>query len=364
MEERKTHFKRPTTTRPPSLFNLTLLAVLFGAAAGFGGYLMAKTFKPMTDVNYLDLINNQRDIKINIEQPLTNVADKYQNSVAGVYRPVKTIATVGQPLFNEDQFLGSAVVVTSDGWLMTTDQVITDQQGVVALNDDLYIIEDIKIDEFTGAVFIKVDGQSLQPVDFQLTDSLKAGERLFTNIDLPHSFYHTFYATFLSNIHYSVGQYLSSDRIDYYLQVSDDLSNDNFLAAPYFNMEGDLLGLAYKVNDSEVLLPAEYLKQAVKHLLNNTERPSLGIWYVDKENNSGFTELGNFIFHPTLRAVSFNSPAYQAGLQAGDQIVAVNNTAISNNKTLTSIIQNYRPGDIVIIKVSREGVEQDLEVKL
>jgi len=363
MEERKEHFERPTTTRPPSLFNLTVLAIVFGIIAGFGGYFLARTLMPITNIDYFDLFNKQQDIKISLEQPLTSVANKYQNSIAGIYQPVQPVNAVGQPLFNKNHFLGSAVVITSDGWLMTTDQVLLNKRSIVVLNDDLYPIEDIKEDEFTGAVFIKIDAFSLQPVDFQLTDNIKAGELLFTNIDLPNSLNHYFYTTVLANPHYIVDQYLYTDSIDYYLQIPNDLKADN-LGVPYFNVSGDLLGLTYKLDDEVVLLPAEYLKQATKHLFNNTERVSLGVRYVDMENNSGFIRKGNLIFHPTLSAVTYNFPAYTAGLKFGDQIVAVNNDVVSSNNTLTSIIQNYRQGDEVTIKISREGIEQDIEVEL
>jgi S1-C subfamily serine protease len=129
-------------------------------------------------------------------------------------------------------------------------------------------------------------------------------------------------------------------------------------------MDGSLVGLSYSLNQENILIPAEYLKQAVKHLLDNTERVGLGIRYLDMENNSGFIRKGNLIYHPSLRAVEYNSVGYTAGLKAGDQIVSVNNEIISSTNTLTSILQNYRIGDKVVFKILRNEVEQDIEVVL
>ena len=364
-EDRKKHFERPTMTRPPSIFNITLWTIFIGLIAGFSGYLLARSLLPVGDVEYLGFLGGQRDIKVNIEQPFTDLAYKYENSVAGVYKSAGVSIVEGKPLFSQDQFLGSAVVVTSDGWLMTTNQVVNADKikRQIILGDKIYDVEELKVDQFSGAVFVKIEASFLQPVDFQLIDSIKVGERLFTNVDVPNSLAHAFYANFLTNSHYVSDPYLYSDRADYYLAISGDLPN-KVLAAPYFNTDGDLIGLAYTTKDEVVLLPAEYLKQGVKHLLNDTSRPVLGLRYVDLENNNGFIRKGVLVYHPSLAVVETNLPAYKAGLKSGDQIVSVNNDVISASNSLSAIVQNYRPGDKVIFKISRAGIEQDIETQL
>jgi len=343
------------------MFNLTLWTIFVGLVAGFGGYLLANYFLPSSDNNYFNINNPSRDIKVSIEQPLTNLGEDYQKSIAGIYKDLKAIPAVGQPLFSANDFLGSAVVVTSDGWLMTTEQVtLTDKVNVV-LGDLVYEVIDFVEDEFSGAVFLKIEENSLQPVNFQLTDDIKIGEKLYTSADLANSHNHSFATTYLSNSHYIPNKYLFTDEIEYYTKIADINSK---LASPYFNLDGDLIGLTYNTNDETVLLPAEYLKQAVKHLFNETERVQLGIRYVDMENNSGFDRKGNLVYSSQYAAVVYNSPAYKAGIKSGDQIVAVNNDTISSYRTLTSILQNYRVGDTVIMKILRDGEEYDIEVTL
>jgi len=247
---------------------------------------------------------------------------------------------------------------------MTTDQVLKNTSAVVLLGDRVYDIVEMSRDEFSGAVFFKIESNSLQPVDFQMTDDIKVGERLFTNIDLVKSSSHAFYTNFLTNTHYTADEYLSSDSLDYYLQIDNQVPSTNLLAAPYFNIRGDLLGVVYDYNGQAVLLPAEYLKQAVKHLLEGTERLTLGIRYVDMENNSGFIRKGNLVYHPVSRPITPASPVVIAGLKIGDQIVAINNDVISVDRTLTSILQNYRPGDRIIMKILRNDIERDLDIQL
>lgn len=362
MEDRQKHFERPTMYRPPSLFNLTLLASILGVVAGFGGYLLAKNLIPITDIDYFGLLNTDRNIKVTLEQPLTSLGQAQATRVAGVYRQTPSIAALGAPLFSQSDFLGSATVITSDGWLMTTDQVVDDDQAKVLLNDQIYDIKELKTDPFLKLVFIKIEAGSLSPVAFQLADDIKIGERIYSNIDLANTYDHFLTTGLLTNIHFEPEVYLSTETPDYYLTF--EAKDQPKLATPYFNMDHNLLGIIYQRDDQMVLLPAEYIKQSIKHLLNNTQRPTLGIRYVDLENNSGFDRKGNLVYNPKSAPITVNSPAYKAGLRAGDQIVAINNDLITKNRTLTSIIQNYRVGDKVIIKIARDGVEQDIEVQL
>ena len=144
MEERKKHFERPSTYRPPSLVNLTILAVIFGVLAGGFGYLLSKSIWPIKDIDYLNLINNQQEVKVSLEQPFVNIASKYKNSAAGIYTAQNKRIDLDQAVFPTTKFLGSAIVVTSDGWLMTTDQINITTSLKVILEDEIYDIEEIK----------------------------------------------------------------------------------------------------------------------------------------------------------------------------------------------------------------------------
>ncbi len=361
-EDRHKHFERPTTQRPPSMFNLTLWAIFVSLAAGFGGYLLANYILPSSSTNYFSVDNLGRNINVDIDQPMVDIGNQHQKSIAGVYKKVATATSIGQTIFSQEDFLGGAVVVTSDGWLMTTDQVASSENVSVVLGDKIYPVDDLAKDEFSGLVFLKIHENFLQPINFQLTEDLKIGEKLFTSADVPNSYDHSFASSYLSNIHYAPDKYLFTDLIDYYIKISDPAGT---YASPYFNLKGDLVGLVYYNGDDQTLLiPAEYIKQSIKNLLNNTERPKFGVRYVDLDNNSGFESKGSLVYHPQLVAVAYNSPANKAGIKTNDQIVAVNNDAISGYRTLTSIMQNYRLGDKVIVKVLRDGEEQDIEVSL
>lgn len=62
--------------------------------------------------------------------------------------------------------------------------------------------------------------------------------------------------------------------------------------------------------------------------------------------------------------VSADSPAAEAGLKQGDLILAVDGTEINAEKGLAEVVQGFKPGDEVTLKIERDGAEQELKVTL
>jgi serine protease Do len=64
-----------------------------------------------------------------------------------------------------------------------------------------------------------------------------------------------------------------------------------------------------------------------------------------------------------------NGPAYQAGLQSGDVITALNGTTVSSMSEIKSILAQLNPGDVITVTVARSDqggnyAEQDITVTL
>ena len=67
---------------------------------------------------------------------------------------------------------------------------------------------------------------------------------------------------------------------------------------------------------------------------------------------------------PIIRRVQPGSPAEQAGLQAGDEIVAVGNQQVRNHADLLNALSRYEPGDQVDILVQQDGRNHTMRVRL
>jgi serine protease Do len=59
-----------------------------------------------------------------------------------------------------------------------------------------------------------------------------------------------------------------------------------------------------------------------------------------------------------------NSPAFKAGLQAEDIILEVNGEKLTASNSLSYILQKYSVGDVINLKILRNGKEMNVSVKL
>ncbi|MCB0600623.1 MAG: M61 family metallopeptidase [Saprospiraceae bacterium] len=64
------------------------------------------------------------------------------------------------------------------------------------------------------------------------------------------------------------------------------------------------------------------------------------------------------------RYASFGTPAYQAGLDAGDQILTIDGQQISSVQEAETIIRNHQPGDVIQVQIERFGTASTKTVKL
>jgi serine protease Do len=58
------------------------------------------------------------------------------------------------------------------------------------------------------------------------------------------------------------------------------------------------------------------------------------------------------------------SPAARAGLKSGDHLLEVNRQTLLDDSHFAAIVRQRAPGDLITVKIHREGVERVLEVKL
>jgi putative serine protease PepD len=78
----------------------------------------------------------------------------------------------------------------------------------------------------------------------------------------------------------------------------------------------------------------------------------------------GVSLNGNSTGGATVGSVSNGSPAEHAGIQAGDQITAINGKAITSTEQFIATVDNYSPGSTITLNVKRGGATQTVKVTL
>jgi S1-C subfamily serine protease len=85
------------------------------------------------------------------------------------------------------------------------------------------------------------------------------------------------------------------------------------------------------------------------------EQGYLGISLTDRKDGGSGAVVGE---------VQADSPADKAGLKVNDIVLQINGQAISGQGAVIAVVRDSAPGDVIKIKVERDGVARDLTATL
>ncbi|MBU1036693.1 S1C family serine protease [Patescibacteria group bacterium] len=306
-----------------------------------------------------------------------------RSQVVGFYKR-RSKDNILDSLYLEKDFLGSGLAVTSDGWLMTHQSVVKEEDYVI-ITPDKEILEPVKtvIDPFSQTVLVKVLSQNLSPVRFADLDAIKPTDPLLVARYSMQNHGSDLTKTLIQKFAYhdqSQGSdfLLSTEQIDHYLKISSTLDavyNGGFL----LNEHMEVIGMLFDSGKEQIRLavPSYYLNSTVNNFLESSEeviRSFLGVRYVDLSEALGLSDkitegqskgavlLGDS--ENDILAVIDKSPAAVAGLEAGDVILKVNNEDVDEKNSLTKLINDYTPGQELTLTISRAGEGQEIKVIL
>jgi S1-C subfamily serine protease len=144
------------------------------------------------------------------------------------------------------------------------------------------------------------------------------------------------------------------------------IDNDSAASDILFTPDGSLAGVTYT---SGKALQVTFIQAAVDKLLTRAVYKPLGFTYVDlyrlpQAQTTGKSSVGALVYNSGRPAVTINSPAYKAGLKAGDIILAVDGETVGYDMSLMELLSMKKSGDIVSLKIERQGQTQDIVVQL
>jgi serine protease Do len=287
----------------------------------------------------------------------------------------------GNQVFNKEiSGLGSGAIISADGYILTNDHVAgtADEITVTMSNGKHYKAHKIGTDLTSDICLLKIDAKNLPFIPFGNSDNILIGEwvvalgnpfGLFDVSDKP---------TVTVGVISASNMNLSPVENRYYTDMiqTDASINQGNSGGPLVNSLGELIGMNTLIWTAQgssgnvgvgFAIPSNKLKKVIAELKNNGvfERnfwTGLNIHSIDE----GIAKYYNL---PNTRGVIitdvvYNSPADIAGLQPGDIIKQINDFNVDNYETLKGILQNYKTGEVVNIKIIRNSTELIKSMKL
>ena len=263
--------------------------------------------------------------------------------------------------------LGSGVIITSDGYVVTNNHVIEGAEKLeVMLNDNsTYNATIVGSDASSDVALLKIDGENLPTIPFGDSDALKVGEWVLA-VGNPFGFTSTVTAGIVSAKARSISSATHGRPmgIESYIQTDAAVNKGNSGGA-LVNTNGELVGINTAIYSQtgdyagcSFAIPSALVKKIVTDIqqYGTVQRAVLGVSYVELNaemaHEKGITATNEGIY---VAQVSEQSAAMEAGIKEGDVIVKLGGNPVKNSGQMMEQMNKLRPGDTVEITYIRDN---------
>ena len=266
--------------------------------------------------------------------------------------------------------LGSGVILSEDGYIVTNNHVIDGAEKLeVLLNDNsTYEATVIGTDEATDLALIKIDAKGLSAITFGDSEAVKIGEWVLA-VGNPFGFNSTVTAGIVSAKARSLSQNSRTGRmgIESFIQTDAALNPGNSGGA-LVNLKGELIGINSAIYSNtgsysgfSFAIPTSIVKKVMVDLMQygTVQRAVLGCSVTEldaklaKEKDITAVKAGLLV-----RDVNDRSTAMELGLKENDVITAINGVEVTNFAQLVEQLNKYRPGDQISVTYYRNNKKE------
>jgi serine protease Do len=272
----------------------------------------------------------------------------------------------------KQQGLGSGVIVSGDGYILTNNHVIAGAQDITVRTSDGRSMKAkvVGADPKTDIAVIKVNASDLPAIQRGNSDSLKVGEMVMAiGSPLSPQLAHTVTQGIVSAVGRSnVGL---ADYEDYI--QTDAAINPGNSGGALVNLDGQLVGVNSAIMSQSggfqgigFAVPSNMAFRVMDALIKNGKviRGWLGVSIQDVNDQIAKAMHLSSQKGALVGDVVAGSPAQKAGLKDGDIVTSVNGKDIENSTELRNEIASASPGTTVTLGLLRDGKTDDTPVTL
>ncbi len=266
-----------------------------------------------------------------------------------------------QPQRTEEmRSLGSGVIVSQEGHIVTNQHVVADVDEVTVrlANGQTARARIIGSDAVTDIAVLKVSGLNVTPMAFADSDQVKVGQRVIA-VGNPFGFDETVTQGIIS----AKGRAMEDSANDFF--QTDAAINPGNSGGPLVDLRGEIIGINSSIYAGSggsgswqglgFAIPSNTAKRALEAILKDGRVPHgyLGVQVLspDRAARMGMPDIdGAYVF-----GVTPGSPAEKAGIRKGDVITSLGDRAVHNSTELRNQIAGVPTGSNVEVGLLREG---------
>jgi len=374
---------------------LVLVGVLIGIIVMF--FRQSSAIPDLSEVRFTEV--NRSETPVWSNEDLEKIDDRFvfrtaARSVTPTVVYIETIVPTRNQNFNESdneqdeddsiwrrfmpprsQTVGSGVLISEDGYILTNNHVVEDaiRDGInVTLEDKrTYSSRIVGTDPSTDLAVLKIDGENFPHLTIGNSDQIEVGEWVMA-IGNPFRLQSTVTAGIVSALGREVNIIDDFRRIESFIQTDAAINRGNSGGA-LVNTSGELIGINTAIASQSggyqgygFAVPSNLAMKVARDIIEygRVQRGMLGV-----EIRSVDADLVANLDLDRIRGVYVanvvpESAAGQAGLQAADVIIEVNNQQVDAANQLQEKVAMYRPGDTIKLLVRRGGNNIEISAEL
>ncbi len=306
----------------------------------------------------LDYFSAISDKTINRSQlSFSHAVNKAAPSVVTIYtQRFNTISkNTNQTSFQSN--LGSGVIITKNGLILTNSHVIKDADNIlVHLNDgrsaSAIIVGE---DKETDIAILKIPFRNLKKMKVRSSDDVNVGDVVLA-IGNPLNVGQTVTMGIIS----ATGRNrVGINTYENFIQTDASINPGNSGGA-LIDTQGDMIGLNTAIFSQSggsqgigFAIPTNIALDIMQELLENG-RISRG-WFGVNGAEASLNNSGSSVKGVLVTEVYVDSPAFNAGLKANDIITHINNEKISTIRDVVDQVASFKPGTHALVGIQRQS---------
>ncbi|OGF23872.1 hypothetical protein A3H09_03215 [Candidatus Falkowbacteria bacterium RIFCSPLOWO2_12_FULL_45_13] len=272
---------------------------------------------------------------------------------------------------------GTGIIISPDGLILTNKHVVnvagekTAEYRIILNSGRQYYAQFIGKDPINDLAVLKIFDKNLPFVQLGDSDKLQIGATVIAIGNALGRYQNSATKGIVSglgrNIEASDQSGNTSETLDNVIQTDANINLGNS-GGPLVDLDGNIVGINVATDQTGssigFAIPINDAKPVIKSVreIGRIVRPRLGVRYhmLTPElasqlkiglNSGAWISINN----DGTPSVLDGSPADKAGLKPGDIVMEINGIKLQDKTTLLSVIQKYKPGAKIGLRVFRDG---------
>jgi serine protease Do len=276
-----------------------------------------------------------------------------------------------QPRTERQEGLGSGVIVSADGYILTNNHVVEGSQEITVETTDSRVFKAklVGTDAPSDLAVLKIEASSLPVLTLGDSDRAQVGDVVLA-VGNPLGIGQTVTSGIISAKGRTTG--IGDGSFEDFIQTDAAINRGNSGGA-LVNTSGELIGINSQILSPSggsigigFAIPANMARDVMGQLIKQgrVHRGMIGVGIqsvtADLAQSLGLTQVRGALVNEVRPA----SPAASAGVKRGDVIVAFNGAPIADSNAFRNMVARTLPGTPVTFTVARDGRELELRATL